>query len=94
MVALVKTMVFVSISLITQKEMINTNANAENHFLVDIVSDGEMGRINLTNTLLDLFFAGSETTSSTLTWGILYLILNPDKQVSELAKIRKKVQSI
>jgi cytochrome P450 len=41
---------------------------------------GEIGRVNLINTLIDLFFAGSETTSSTLTWGILYLILNPDVQ--------------
>ena len=71
------------------KEMKNTT-DPESSFY------GEMGRINLMNTLLDLFFAGSETTSSTLTWGILYLILNPDKQVShsQLAIIRKKVQSI
>ena len=41
---------------------------------------GKTGRNNLKHTLIDLFFAGSETTSSTLTWAILYLILNPDKQ--------------
>ena len=66
------------------KEMKNTT-DPESSFY------GEMGRINLMNTLLDLFFAGSETTSSTLTWGILYLILNPDKQVSlTFLKVGKK----
>ena len=31
-------------------------------------------------TLLDLFFAGAETTSMTLNWTILFLTLNPEKQ--------------
>jgi cytochrome P450 len=34
---------------------------------------GEQGRIGLVNTLLDLFIAGSETTSTTLTWAVLYM---------------------
>ena len=34
---------------------------------------GETGKLNLANTLFDLFMAGSETTSTTLTWAILYM---------------------
>ena len=34
---------------------------------------GEKGRLNLINTLADLFLAGSETTSTTLTWAVLYM---------------------
>lgn len=30
--------------------------------------------------LLDLFFAGSETTNTTIKWGLLMLILNPKVQ--------------
>ena len=35
---------------------------------------GELGLENLANTLFDLFGAGSETTSTTLTWAALYMI--------------------
>ena len=34
---------------------------------------GEKGKVNLVNTLFDLFLAGSETTSTTLTWAMLYM---------------------
>ncbi|CAH0546161.1 unnamed protein product [Brassicogethes aeneus] len=39
---------------------------------------------------LDMFMAGSETTSNTLTFGILYLILNPDVQ----AKARDEIDKV
>eukprot|EP00092_Neocalanus_flemingeri_P065658 GFUD01079879.1.p1 GENE.GFUD01079879.1~~GFUD01079879.1.p1 ORF type:complete len:438 (-),score=100.01 GFUD01079879.1:38-1351(-) len=45
---------------------------------------GETGIENLANTLFDLFVAGSETTSTTLTWAALYMIRYPE--------IQKKVQ--
>lgn len=48
------------------------------------------GDCNLVNTLIDLFFAGSETTSSTLSWAILFLIGHPDVQ----DKVRKEVHQI
>ncbi|XP_021016868.1 cytochrome P450 2J3-like [Mus caroli] len=35
---------------------------------------------NLINTTLDLFFAGSETTTSTLRWALLYITTNPEVQ--------------
>jgi len=42
---------------------------------------GEAGKENLVQSLIDLFFAGSETTSSTLSWATLFLIRHPDIQV-------------
>ena len=45
---------------------------------------GEKGRENLANTLYDLFLAGSETTSSTLTWALLFMARYP--------KVQRKVQ--
>ncbi len=39
-----------------------------------------MGRQNLVATMLDLFIAGSETTSTTLTWSVLYMARHPDIQ--------------
>ena len=45
---------------------------------------GEIGIENLANTLFDLFLAGSETTSTTLTWAALYMIRYP--------QVQKKVQ--
>jgi cytochrome P450 len=41
---------------------------------------GELGLENLANTLFDLFGAGSETTSTTLTWAALYMIRYQDIQ--------------
>merc|ERR550525_2117806 len=41
---------------------------------------GEVGIDNLRNTLFDLFLAGSETTSTTLTWAALYLVRYPEVQ--------------
>ncbi len=45
---------------------------------------GPEGKLNLRNVLFDFFVAGSETTSTTLNWAMLYMILNPE--------IQKKVQ--
>ena len=41
---------------------------------------GERGRTNLVGTMLDLFAAGSETTSTTLTWAVLYMAREPAVQ--------------
>jgi hypothetical protein len=39
--------------------------------------DQKFAKQNLRNIFLDLFLAGSETTSSTLKWAMLYMVLNP-----------------
>ena len=41
---------------------------------------GKLGELNLLNILIDLFIAGSDTTSNTLNWSMLYMIQNPDIQ--------------
>lgn len=45
---------------------------------------GQLGRQNLTSSIIDLLIAGTDTTSVTLTWAVLYMIKFPD--------IQKKVQ--
>jgi cytochrome P450 family 2 subfamily J len=40
----------------------------------------ENGIENLAASLVDLFIAGSETTSTTLTWAVLYMVRNPEVQ--------------
>lgn len=46
---------------------------------------------NLHYTLIDLFFAGSDTVSSTLGWALLYLSLWPEKQVKVQQEIDSKI---
>ena len=41
---------------------------------------GKDGIRSLTNTMLDLFLAGSETTSTALTWAVLYMAREPEVQ--------------
>jgi len=51
---------------------------------------GSYGRKNLLETQVDLLLAGAETTSTTLTWAMLYIIRNPDVQ----AKVQKELDSV
>ncbi|XP_069449057.1 cytochrome P450 2J2-like isoform X4 [Ovis canadensis] len=44
---------------------------------------------NLIYSTLDLFFAGTETTSTTLRWGLLYMALYPEIQEKVQAEIDK-----
>lgn len=47
----------------------------ENHPLF-----GDRGQLNVLNVLVDFFLAGSDTSSVTLNWAMLYMILNPGVQ--------------
>jgi len=51
---------------------------------------GEIGIENLANTLFDLFLAGSETTSTTLTWAALYMVRYQDIQ----QKVQKELDEV
>ncbi|KAM6219189.1 cytochrome P450 2J2-like [Rhynchocyon petersi] len=44
---------------------------------------------NLVCSTLDLFFAGTETTSTTLRWALLYMALNPEIQEKVQAEIER-----
>ncbi len=41
---------------------------------------GNDGKLNIEGIIVDLFIAGSETTSTTLNWAMLFMILNPEIQ--------------
>ncbi|CAI5777055.1 cytochrome P450 2J2-like isoform X1 [Podarcis lilfordi] len=45
---------------------------------------------NLLHSALDLFLAGTETTSTTLRWGLLYMAIYPDIQ----AKVQAEIDSV
>ena len=51
---------------------------------------GAEGLRHLRNSLLDLFLAGAETTSSTLTWAMLYMVREPE--VQKLVQVYTKVR--
>jgi len=50
-----------------------------------------MTDVNLHITLLDMFTAGSETTSNVLTWGLLYLTAHQEVQETLYKEIIKIV---
>uniref|UniRef100_A0A8C0RAC4 Cytochrome P450 2J2 n=1 Tax=Canis lupus familiaris TaxID=9615 RepID=A0A8C0RAC4_CANLF len=63
------------------KEMEKNRGNATSSFHEE----------NLIYSTLDLFFAGTETTSTTLRWGLLYLALNPEIQEKVQAEIDRVI---
>ncbi|XP_008586307.1 PREDICTED: cytochrome P450 2J2 [Galeopterus variegatus] len=63
------------------KEMTKYTGNATSSF----------NEVNLVCSTLDLFFAGTETTSTTLRWGLLYLALYPEIQEKVHAEIDRVI---
>ena len=49
-----------------------------------------LGLDNLKVTLFDLFLAGSETTSTTLNWAVLYMVRYPEIQ----AKVQEELDTV
>ena len=52
---------------------------------------------NMFQVVVDLFIAGSETTSTTLRWGLLYMILNPAVQTKcrqEILQVGANMENI
>jgi cytochrome P450 len=49
---------------------------------------GDQGQINLVSMLLDLFIAGSETTSTTLTWAVLFMARESEIQAKVQVSIK------
>ena len=51
---------------------------------------GQTGLDNLKVTLFDLFLAGSETTSTTLNWAVLYMVRYPEIQ----AQVQEELDTV
>ena len=79
---------------VVDEEIANHEATFDNDYMRDMTDcfleqkllcqseeDFKFGKQNLRNIYLDLFLAGSETTSSTLKWVLLYVALNPTMQL-------------
>ena len=87
-------------SIKNHKETLDTNEPRDyiDKYLIEIQNTkdpsssffGDKGINNLAANLMDLFLAGSETTSTTLTWAILYMVRNQDVQ----EKVQKELDKV
>ncbi|KAM9226324.1 cytochrome P450 2B9-like [Dugong dugon] len=55
------------------------------------IHESEFHRKNLIHTILSLFFAGTETSSTTLCYGLLFLLKNPDVLEKVHAEINRMI---
>ncbi|XP_072263498.1 cytochrome P450 2C11-like isoform X1 [Pyxicephalus adspersus] len=92
--------VFIRETFTTQKKSLDANdqRNLIDAFLVKQQENKPNGESfftneNLTMLVTDLFSAGMETTSTTLRWGILLMINNPDIQKKVQNEIEKVIGS-
>ena len=87
-------------SIENHKKTIDTNEPRDyiDKYLIEIENTkdpnssffGANGIENLAANLLDLFLAGSETTSTTLTWAVLYMVRYPEVQL----KVQQELDSV
>ena len=87
-------------NIIKHKETIDVNAPRDyiDMMLIEIEATkdpsssffGKRGLDSLKVNLFDLFLAGSETTSTTLTWAILYMVRYPEVQ----ARVQQELDSV
>jgi cytochrome P450 len=57
---------------------------------IETNSDEDFNEEALIVTAMDLFGAGSETTATTLSWALVYMILYPDVQ----SKMQKEIDDV
>eukprot|EP00092_Neocalanus_flemingeri_P029723 GFUD01032271.1.p1 GENE.GFUD01032271.1~~GFUD01032271.1.p1 ORF type:complete len:496 (+),score=84.03 GFUD01032271.1:55-1542(+) len=71
-------------SINEHKETIDTSAPRDfiDYYIMEIenAKDDDFNEDQLIGIIFDLFLAGAETTSTTLKWAVLFMILNPDVQ--------------
>ncbi|NXR66651.1 CP2J6 protein, partial [Rhadina sibilatrix] len=77
------------------KRKINENRDFIDYYLDEIdKTKGDAGatynEVNLIQTVLDLFIAGTETTTTTLLWALLYMVIYPDIQ----EKVQKELDAV
>ena len=87
-------------NILKHKETIDVNAPRDyiDMMLIEIEATkdpsssffGKRGLDSLKVNLFDLFLAGSETTSTTLTWAILYMVRYPEVQ----ARVQQELDSV
>ncbi|NXE86460.1 CP2J6 protein, partial [Menura novaehollandiae] len=53
-------------------------------------ADATYDEVNLSQTISDLFIAGTETTATTLCWALLYMVIYPDIQ----EKVQKELDAV
>ena len=87
-------------NILKHKETIDVNAPRDfiDMMLIEIENTtdpsssffGQRGLDSLKVNLFDLFLAGSETTSTTLTWAVLYMVRYPEVQ----ARVQQELDSV
>uniref|UniRef100_A0A8B9QKC5 Cytochrome P450 2J6-like n=1 Tax=Apteryx owenii TaxID=8824 RepID=A0A8B9QKC5_APTOW len=58
--------------------------------IICVYADATYDEENLSQTILDLFLAGVETTATTLRWALLYMVVYPDIQ----EKVQKELDTV
>ncbi|NXM37116.1 CP2J6 protein, partial [Oxyruncus cristatus] len=78
-----------------EKRKQGENQDFIDHYLAEIDktkgdADATYNEENLTQTIFDLFIAGTETTATTLCWALLFMVVYPDIQ----EKVQKELDAV